>query len=225
VKTLVILELLRLPEAGEEDRLILRAGVNVIVGPPNSGKSKWLRMLDYLMGDDGTPESLFDELHEKYNSVQATLAIAGQEFTVERRWKEAGVKSKVIVDGEPKTLKDYREWLMERLEIPLIHYPKGNPYGPSAWPELGWRSLYRHVYRRQTFWADLADQQPPGEQHACLLQFLGLAERLYSDQYGELVTKEKKIIELQVAKDQFVSMLQEVSSEIMDEKELGVALG
>ncbi|MEJ7708520.1 MAG: hypothetical protein WKF84_01355 [Pyrinomonadaceae bacterium] len=56
------------------------------------------------------------------------------------------------------------------------------------------------------------------------MQFLGIAAHLFSDQYRDLVNKEKKITELQVAKDQFISMLQEVSKEIIDEKELGVAL-
>lgn len=113
---------------------------------------------------------------------------------------------------------------MEKLEIPVVNYPQGNPYGTRAWPELSWRSLFRHVYRRQTFWGDFADYQPASEQHACLLQFLGIASDLFSEKYRNLVSNEKKITELQIAKDQFVSMLQEVSKEIVDEQELGIAL-
>ncbi len=223
-KTLVILELSRFPESGVDDRLRFVAGVNVIVGAPNTGKTKWLQMLDYLLGDDTEPSMLFDDLYDKFDSAQMRIAIADEEFVVERRWKAAGLKTKVLVDGIPSTLKDYREWLMSKLEIPILHYPKGNPYGTATWPELGWRSLCRHIYRRQRFWSDIADQQFPVEQHACIMQFLGLAECLFTKQYGELVSKEKTVIDLRAKKDQFISMLQEVSREVIDESELGVAL-
>lgn len=224
-KTLLIRELSRAPHQGPEDKLVLEPGVNVIVGPHNSGKSKWFRMLDYLLGDDGKPEDVFGEdLVEKYNSAKAILSIAGEEVTVERRWNEPGVRTKVFINGEPTSIKEYWYFLMEKLEIPVVNYPQGNPYGTRAWPELNWRSLFRHVYRRQTFWGDFADYQPASEQHACLMQFLGIAADLFSEKYKNLVSQEKKITELQIAKDQFVSMLQEVSKEIIDEQELGIAL-
>jgi hypothetical protein len=140
-KTLLILELSRHPESGLEDRLHLAPGVNVIVGAPNSGKTSWLRMLDFLLGDDSKPEELFGVLHEKYDSVQMKVEIGGEQFAIERQWKEPGLKTKVLIDGEGVTLKDYQWWLMGKLEIPVVHYPKGNPYGPATWPELSWRQL------------------------------------------------------------------------------------
>ena len=59
---------------------------------------------------------------------------------------------------------------------------------------------------------------------ACLIQFLGLARSLFSSEYGLLVEKEKEILELKYRREQFIAMLQEVSREIIDEQELGVAL-
>jgi len=47
---------------------------------------------------------------------------------------------------------------------------------------------------------------------------------VFSEQYGRLVTLEKKIQELQSTRERFISMLQEVSRELVDEQELGVAL-
>ena len=223
-KTLIIRELSRCPEHGSEDRLHLEPGVNLIVGAPNTGKTQWMKMLDFLLGDDSKPEELFGELNDKYDSAQMKIEISSEKFIVERRWKEPGFKTKVLIDGEGVTLREYREWLMGKLDIPIVHYPKGNPYGPSTWPELGWRQLCRHIYRRQSSWGDIADQQYPVDQHACILLFLGLAERLFTVEYGDLVTKEKKVLALQFEKDQFIAMLQDVSREIMDEKELGVAL-
>lgn len=224
-KTLIIKEISRYPKQGDEDHLIFQPGVNVIVGAPNTGKTKWFQMLDYLFGQQKNPEEVFgDDLSEKYESVQMILMLAGEEITVQRKWKDSGIRSKVFVNDEPYSLKDYWNYLMEKLEIPLLHYPQGNPYGSRAWAELNWRSLFRHIYRRQKFWTDFADKQPESEQHACLVQFLGIAKNLFSDQFQELVLKEKQIMQLQAAKDQFVSMLQEVSKEIIDHEELGVAL-
>ena len=74
-RTLIVAELLRTPDNGPEDRLILTPGVNVLVGPPNAGKTKWLQMLDYLLGNDDNPVDAFgDDLATKYYSVAARLA-------------------------------------------------------------------------------------------------------------------------------------------------------
>ncbi len=218
-------ELSRLPEQGPEDRLAFQPGVNVVVGPPNTGKTKWLQLLDYLLGNEASAEdALGEDVAQKYDSATATLSVAGEELVVQRRWKEAGSKGKVYLNGTSIPVKEFLHGLMERVGIPIIHYPQGNPYGERTWPELGWRSLYRHMYRRQTLWGDIADRQPESEQHACLLQFVGIAEHFFSEQYGQLVAKEKKVVELQAAKDQFMAVLQEVSKELIKQEDLGVGL-
>jgi len=222
---LVVKELYRTPEAGPEDRLEFEEGVNVIVGPPNTGKTKWLQMLDYVLGNDGVPEDVFGEdVAEKYETITARLVVAGEELEVQRRWKEVGAKGKVFVNGEPSALKDFLHDLLARLSIPVLHYPQGNPLGQRTWPELGWRSLYRHMYRRQSMWSDIADKQPESEQHASILQFVGLAEKLFSDEYGKLIEKQKKIIELQASKDQYMAILTDVSKQLLTAEELGVGL-
>jgi hypothetical protein len=43
------------------------------------------------------------------------------------------------------------------------------------------------MHRQQRFWGGLVDQQPDAEFHAGLLSFLGLADRVYSEDYGMLV--------------------------------------
>lgn len=220
-----IREVSRLPEQGQEDHLSLEQGVNVLVGVPNTGKSKWLRMIDYLLGDDKKAEEAFDvDVAAKYHTVRATIVVAGTEWTLERTWRDQKLATKISVNGELMTLSAFTDKLMNALDIPILHYPQGDPYGSRSWPALGWRSLFRHMYRRQKFWSDLADQQPPSEQHACILQFVGLAEILFSEEYGKLVTLEKQIQQLKSTREQFVAMLQEVSRDLIDEKGLGVAL-
>ena len=187
-KTLVIRQLARFPQQGVEDELNFDVGVNVLAGPPNTGKTKWLKMLDYLMGDSGTPENAFGEdMADKYESIRALFRIGEDEITVERRWHERGAKGKIFVDGEPYSTGDFSHYLLERLGIPILHFPQGNPYSERAWPELSWRTLLRHIYRQQGFWSDIANKQPKGDQHACLMMFLGLAEHIFSPEHGDLV--------------------------------------
>jgi predicted nucleic acid-binding Zn-ribbon protein len=221
----IINDLIRSPEAGPEDHLELTPGVNVLVGPPNSGKTKWLQMIDFVFGNDESALDAFgDTVAAKYTSIVAKLTVAGESWTVERRWDEGTPKSRVFLNEQATNVKDFLHRLLSRLEIPVLHYPQGNPYGQRSWPELGWRSLYRHMYRRQHLWGDIADKQPESEQHACIVQFSGLAEHLFSDEYGQLVDKEKAIIELRAQKDQYMSVLSQVSKELLSAEEIGVGI-
>jgi len=224
-RVLQIRELIRLPQSSPTDELVFKPGVNVIVGKANTGKTKWLNMLDYVMGDPGQPEDAFGQgLAEKYDSIRAMIRIGDKEFCLERRWKQQGMKGKVLIDDEPLIASEFSQYMLKELGIPILHFPKGSPYSERAWPELSWRTLLRHVYRQQRFWSDLANEQPEGDQYACLMQFLGIAEHLFSDDSRALAEKRRRIWELQVTKEQFLSMLDEISKEIVKEKEIRVAL-
>lgn len=70
-KNLIIKQLKRVTASGESEELVFTSGVNVIVGGPNAGKTVWLSMLDYLLGDKGSAEDAFgSELAKKYCSVK-----------------------------------------------------------------------------------------------------------------------------------------------------------
>ena len=74
-------------------------------------------------------------------------------------------------------------------------------------------------------WSDLADSQPLSEQHACLLQFLGVAESVFSSDFESLVEKKQnQLAALQAQRENFINMLQEISRELMQADELSVAL-
>ncbi len=91
----MVLELVRTPEIGPEDRIEFKNGVNVVVGAPNTGKTKWLQMLDYILGNDGPAEDVFGEdVAEKYETVTARLLVAGEELEVRRGWKEAAQRAR-----------------------------------------------------------------------------------------------------------------------------------
>lgn len=225
-KTLIIKNLSRFPKTGSFDELTFEQGVNVLVGNHNTGKTQWLLMLNYLMGDsDGNPANAFhNDLVQKYDSISGIFLINGEEISLERRWKEPGMKGKVFINGEPISAKEFSSHLMSKLNIPLLHYPQGNPLSPRTWPELSWRSLLRHIYRNQKSWSEIISKQPEIEQHACLMLFLGIAEYLFSNTYEQLVSMQKEFYRKQVEKEQFMKTLNQISKEIMNEQELGVAL-
>ncbi len=224
-KRLLIKSLTRISSLEEDETLLFESGVNVIVGKPNTGKSKWLAMLDYLLGDRGKPEDAFGQkLAEKYDKISAILNIDGEDLHIERRWKDGGTKTKVFVNEESHSVDEFSRLLLKKLEIPILHFAKGNPYVEKAWPELSFRILFRHIYRQQRFWNDFADKQPESEQLASILQFTGLAEKIYSEQQGDLIKKRRELLKLESAKDQFLEIMDQVSKDLVQEQELGVAL-
>ena len=122
----------------------------------------------------------------------------------------------VLVDDRPINYEEFSSFLLDQLDIPILHFPQGNPFSPRKWPVLSWRSLLRHIYRQSRYWSDLADQQPPGDQLACLLMFLGAAEMMFPPQYEALVDKNKQIMRLEAARDQFNEVLSSIYRHLIE---------
>jgi hypothetical protein len=224
---LSILRLDRQLANGEIEHLDFKPGVNLLVGLPNTGKTKWFQTLDFLLGDDGqNPFEGAEEtgLDKKYDAAGANIVIGEKSFRIDRRWRKAGAKGKVLVDEQEMATSDFQHWLMKKLGIPVLHYPKGNPMSGQHWPGLSFRSLLRHIHRQQRFWGDLVDKQYVDEQHACLLQFLGLAEILFSDDYAELVKLKLDSQRLRVGRDQYKQTLEELTREVLSEPGLSVSV-
>jgi hypothetical protein len=217
----------RLQAAGELESLSFESGVNVLVGVPNTGKTKWLQLLDYLMGDPGNNPfegAVETGLADKYVSAGANLRIGEALYRVERHWQESGAKTKVFIDGKGLNPSEFQEWLLQQLGVPLLHFPRGNPMSGQTWPELSFRMLLRHMYRQQRFWGDLADKQPEAEQVACVLQFLGVAERLYTEDYAQLIAKKMEIERLHGRRDQYNETLGDIARDILSEPSVSVTL-
>ncbi|MER9677025.1 hypothetical protein [Mesorhizobium sp. M0208] len=201
--------------------------MNVFVGPPNTGKTKWLQTLDFLLGDPGANpyESAEAEgLAEKYAAAGAVLQIGEDAFRIERRWTEPGAKGKVFVDGEGMPAREFQHWLMEKLAIPVVNFPKGNPMSGQTWPELGFRSLLRHIHRQQRFWGSLVDLQPDAEFHASLLSFLGLADRVYSEDYGALVKLRLEAMSLRAKREQYGQTLNDLAADLLDDDDVSLGV-
>ncbi|MCW8929986.1 MAG: hypothetical protein OQL19_07105 [Gammaproteobacteria bacterium] len=215
----------RFPESDANDSLVFVEGVNVIVGDLNAGKTTWLQMVDFLFGDNGGPEQAFDEeLVKKYEGIKATIHIGEKEYTIERNWKTPGAKTKTFVDGEPHSVKEFSRFMLEELEIPLVTVPSGNPYADRTWPELSFRDVFRHMYKQERMWSDVVEKQNEVVRSAVLLQFFKKAKSVYSDEYGELVSKQKQRDKIEAQKAVYSNILQNVAVELVKDPGMSVAI-
>lgn len=219
-----IKQAVRYPIEDDHDSLELKPGVNVIVGELQAGKTTWLRMIDYVLGDTGKVDEAFDAaLAEKYERVVVTLGIDDEDIVVERRWKEAGAKSKIFVNGEKNAPLEFSTFLLEKLNIPVIHIPSGNPY-ERTWHELSWRELFRHIYKQERQWSGFAEKQPEVTRSACILHFLDTATSLYPEEFMERVAKKKERDRLEAQKDVFVGVMQDLAVDLVGQLGMTVAV-
>lgn len=222
---LLIHNITRTTRDGVEEVLPLKSGVNVLVGEQNSGKSTWLRMLDFLMFQTKSAKERFEDvLVAKYGSISAHMTVGDRILTLTKAWDSDGAKSMTLVDGERMATPDVETLFMTLLDIPILRYPQGALTSDRTWPTLGWRSLYRHIYRRQDFWGDLAPEQPDSEQQAVLLQFLGLAEALFSVDLAKLADTRREIVRAENQKDFFLQLVQQIAPGLFPDEDLQVGL-
>lgn len=222
---LSIAKLERRLATGQTESLSFSPGVCLLVGRPNTGKTKWLQTLDFLLGDPGAnpyDDSEETGLAEKYDSASVNLRIGEEGFRVARRWREPGGKGKLYVDDQAMMPKEFQHWLLEQLHIPLLHFPKGNPMSGQTWPELSFRFLLRHIYRQQRFWGALVDQQSDSEFHASLLQLLGLGEHIFTEDYGQLVKLKLEVERLRARRDQYGQTLSELARDLLADDDVTV---
>ena len=219
-KSLIFKTLSRELATGGLEQLQFQPGLNLIVGPPNSGKTVWLQMLDYLMGDRGQPENAFKaDLVDKYVAITADAFVGDDLIRIERRWDQVGRRTKILLNGQPLDADGFTDALLGILEIPTLHFPSGNPYSERSWPRLSWRILLRHIYRQERFWNDIADKQPESEQHAAIALFIGIAERLFPLEWADLIQKRKKLLHLEARKDQFQEMVDQIARDLIAEED------
>lgn len=204
----------------EWETLEFTPGVNTIVGPPGGGKTKWLETIDHLLGkEESDPfEAFAPPLNIKYDRSFIEIAVGERNHRIERFWQSKGHKSKLIVNNDVMSPKEFQQWLLDQLKLPLVHYPKGNPYSGHTWPELSFRTLLRHIYRRQNYWSDIADKQPESQQVACVLFFTGLAENVFSREYESLVSLENDIARFRAKKEIYIETIRTLAGEILPQE-------
>jgi hypothetical protein len=223
--SLILKRLTRYPKAASGDELLFGLGVNVMAGDKDSGKTTWLRMLDYLFGSDDKPAEAFGAaVATAYESIEALIELGDEKVVLRRTWTASAPRTKMLWNEEPINISELSDRLLEKLGIPRLHFPKGDPYAERAWPALSFRTLLRHIYRQERFWSAIAEKQWDGEQHACIALFLGVAESLFPPKFGELVEKQKLLAELQAKRAAYQLLLDQIAADLLRQKEMTVAV-
>lgn len=174
----------RVDSSGIVEELRFAPGVNLIVAPPNSGKTTWLQVFNHLMGSEAPPGRLVsDEVAQRYLQVAAHIMINDQAVELRRRWNEYGMMGKVLWNGTALSLVDFQKQLLTALGLPVLGYPRADTISQQVWPTLSFRMLFRHLYRQQRFWSEIVAKQPEAESRACLLLLFGLASQVFTDGY------------------------------------------
>ncbi len=223
-KPLFIKQVTRIPETGPPETLTFQRGINVIVGAPNTGKTKWLAMIDFVLGDRSkVEEALSQDLAKKYSSIQVVTEIAGQEVIFERHWKRRGARGKIFIKDQSLSDDKFSTFMLEQLGMPVVSFPKGNPQEARNWSDLSWRMVLRHIYRQERFWNDIADKQPESEQRAALYLLLGIAGWLYSEEYEQITAKRRERQQLVQARREFLLIFQSIYTRVLEDQGLSVA--
>jgi hypothetical protein len=205
------------------DELTFEDGLNLLVGPPNSGKSKWLQTLDWVMGDTGSPDdALSAELAGRFSAMGADVRIGDHLWKLERR-TEQGTRGRILVNDRAASASEFSDVLLDELGLRHFRFPRGDPR-TSHWVDLSWRMLFRHMYRTEFSWAELAARQPDYEQHAALITFLNISSQFYGEQNQELVRRREEHQQLHARREQFGATLNEIAREVIFVDEASVAI-
>ncbi|MEJ7708521.1 MAG: hypothetical protein WKF84_01360 [Pyrinomonadaceae bacterium] len=134
-KTLIVRELSRSPQLGPEDRLVFERGVNVIVGPRIRVRQSGSECLIISWATTASQKKYSVMTSPRnMNRLESLLNIAGEDVVIERRWREQGVRTKAFVNGEALPIKELWNYIMGKLEIPIVHYPQGIPTAQERGP-------------------------------------------------------------------------------------------
>jgi len=160
---------------GEIDEIPFAKNATEVVGPRNSGKTTFLRAIDYCLGnDDSAAAALGADVAARYDVYRLDLELAGTPHQIERRPNEYGYAGKIFVDGSEILQSEFSEWILLRLDWPAIRIPKArDPRNATSTVPLTFRTLLRHLYRREDSWSDFAAREEEFHRRAVLRFFLG----------------------------------------------------
>lgn len=211
----------RITSDGEVEELVFNKRVNLLVGKTNAGKTVWLQMLDYVLGKSKPWKELFRDaaISDKYVEIIGYFDINGIKIKIARKPKEHRVGTKVFIDDVPFGTDEFSAEILQKIGYPHdIKFPKGNPY-TSQWIELSFRAVFRHIYRREDFWKDIADEQPISEQFAAQTQLLGFADRVFSKEFDDNANIAKDLLKLEAQKEQFDNVMNRIAQEMSPKSE------
>jgi hypothetical protein len=223
---------------GDVEERAFGAESTAIIGPRNSSKTTTLKMIDFCLGDSDTVENaLGSAVAENYVGLELTILAGEGVHRLQRALDRSfGQLTKVVVDGTPLDTREFQSWLMRELDWPELLIPRGRiaRYATELVP-LTFRGVFRHIYRKENSWLELASREEEFLRQAVVSFFLGIAEVRYSSLEFDVGEAERRVMlledRLRQATDESDRLLKEIThtaglpeSQAADLDELSVEL-
>lgn len=221
-KYIYISEVSRITSDGEVEKINFSQGVNLISGAPNSGKTTWLRIVDYVLGKNKSVKDVFSDqdLVTKYVQYELLLEVSGKIVRLGRMPFEPNMSGKITINGHVYDVEEFSEEIFRLIGYPYhIKFPKGNQY-TTEWVKLSFRIVFRHIYRRESYWSDIADKQPINDQFAAIFYMLGLADKIFSKRREANIRREKELLGLEAERNQYLNILNRIVYEMSPKYEV-----
>ncbi|MFD2414846.1 hypothetical protein [Amycolatopsis pigmentata] len=167
----------------------------ILTGPRNSSKTTTLKVIDFCLGGGGSvARKLGTAIDEKYVLLSVDIAINGQLHRMTRDF-EFGRRDRVLIDDSiDRTTNEMSEWLLRELGWPQLLIPKGvNAGTASQQTPLTFRSVLRHIYRREDSWIEFAKKEEEFLRRAVISLMLGLAPSRYETAEYALGQAQRKL--------------------------------
>lgn len=184
-----ILELQMVQASGIVDAFdFAQNAFTVLTGARNSSKTTTLKAIDFCLGGSGSvSEELGAAIDEKYVAFLLVIAVNGRRHSFRRDFTQ-GVKGKILRDDV--TLMSPAEaqgWLMATLAWPQLRIPFGRVAATAVQQvPLTFRSIFRHIYRKEDSWTDFAAKEQEYLRRAVISLLLGFAPNRYENAEFEL---------------------------------------
>lgn len=195
-----LVSLRRYERDGSIDEVDLSADASVLIGPRNSSKTTTLRMIDYCMGDDSSAAAaLGPDVAGRYAGLDLELDLPTGRHVIRRSFAPSfGLLTRIRIDDQLELApRAFSDWILQQLGWPLIEIPRGRVAElATELVPLTFRTLWRHVFRREDSWLVFASQEQEFHRRAVLAFFLGLAEERYSNVDFQLAAAERHVVEL-----------------------------
>lgn len=188
-------------DSGEVETFDLeQSPLTFITGQRNSSKTTTLKVVDFCFGSRKTVENaLGPTVARDYQAVAIEIATNGTRHRLAREFKH-GLRTKVLIDDQPYELADVSEWVLRALAWPVLQIPLGvNPATATKEHPLSFRDLLRHIYRRETSWAEFASKEEEFLRRAVVSLFLGFAPQRYESATFELGQATRALAQAQAA--------------------------
>lgn len=128
--------------SGELDEYVFESGkLNILTGVRNSSKTTTLKVIDYCLGDRGSPaDALKGAVASEHVEVSTDRRVDGRPYKLTRYFTH-GRMGKIGINGGEIAAADFSDWILNELGWPNLLIPKGlHPTSATEQTPLSFRN-------------------------------------------------------------------------------------